>query len=59
MPSFSGAAQRLNSSTSTRFGATWTTNSGRSTDAGTDTGPTNTAKRAAGAPSAVAVEARV
>ena len=38
--SLSGAAQRLNSSTSTRLGAVWTTNSGRSTAAGTETGPT-------------------
>ena len=39
MLSFNGAAQRLNSSISTRFGATWTTNCGRSTAPGTDTGP--------------------
>src|SRR5262249_32895244 len=42
MLSSSGPAQRLNSSTVTRFGVTWTTNSGRSTDEGTVTGPTTT-----------------
>jgi hypothetical protein len=49
----------LNSSTSTRFGATCTTNSGRSTEAGTDTGPTITPVPSAGAPPVVAVEAGV
>ena len=58
MLSPSGAAQRLNSSISTRLGATWTTNSARSTEAGTDTGPTITAQRAGGVPSA-AVAARL
>jgi hypothetical protein len=39
----SGAAQRLNSSTPTRFGPFWTTNCGRSTVAGMLTLSTATA----------------
>jgi hypothetical protein len=59
MASPSGAAQRLNSSTSTRFGATYTTNSGRSTEAGTDTGPTMTPELTDAPPAELAVLARV
>src|ERR1700688_2649322 len=59
--SLSGATHRLNSSTSTRFGATCTTNSGRSTAAGIVTGPIITLPCAGDedAPSAVAVDSSV
>jgi len=52
----SGAAQRLNSSISTRLGATCTTNCGRSTTAGTATCAMTIPYDAGGKPSGVAFD---
>src|SRR5579885_1412113 len=54
--SFGGADHRLYSSTSTLLGPFCTTNCGRSTSAGIETGPTRTATSAGGAPSGADAE---